>query len=179
MTTWIALFRGINVGGNNLLPMKSLVALLEKLGYEDVATYIQSGNAVFRSSEKAKDIENAISAAIAKAYGFAPRVLLLTSQELQKVTVANPFPNAESNYKSLHVFFLASTPKRPNLAEIGALKSKSESFVLTPRAFHLHAPDGVGNSKLAARVEKCLGVDATARNWRTVTRVSELANHLD
>ncbi|HYM34830.1 MAG TPA: DUF1697 domain-containing protein, partial [Steroidobacteraceae bacterium] len=173
MPTWIAFFRGINVGGNNLLPMKSLVAILEKLGYEGIQTYIQSGNAVFRCPQKnAAEVEKQISKAIAKTHGFAPRVLLLSLAELQRAVEANPFPQATGDEKSPHLFFLAQTPRKVDIDKLNELKAPTESFELTKTVFYLYAPAGIGKSKLATRAEKILGVDATARNWQTVTKVA-------
>jgi uncharacterized protein (DUF1697 family) len=175
MTTWIAFFRGINVGGNNKLPMKSLVALLKRLGCEEVKTYIQSGNAVFRCDAKQPDeIETKIAASIAKAHGFAPRILVLSVKDLDKAIAANPFPHATADHKSLHFYFLAEPPKRPNVEALNTIKASNEAFAITKSVFYLHAPKGIGKSKLAERVEKLLGVPATARNWRTVSKVREL-----
>ena len=177
MTTWIAFFRGINVGGNHLLPMKSLVALLKRLGCEEVKTYIQSGNAVFRCDAKQPDeIEAKIAGAIAKAHGFTPRVLVLSVKDLDKAIAINPFPQATVDHKSLHFYFLSEPPKDPNLKALSALKGANEAFEMTKSVFYLHAPEGIGKSKLAERVEKLLGVAATARNWRTVCKVRELAS---
>jgi len=177
MTTWIAFFRGINVGGNNLLPMKSLVALLQKLGHEDVRAYIQSGNVIFRSAQKnSTEMEKKISAAVHKAHGFEPRVLMLMFKELENAIAANPFPQAEAEHKSLHLYFLARPAKQPTIEALNAIKKSNESFALTKTVFYLHAPDGIGKSKLAGRVEKLLGVPATARNWRTVCEVRKMCS---
>ncbi len=176
MTTWIAFFRGINVGGNNMLPMKSLVALLQKLGLEEVRTYIQSGNVVFCSAGKnAQVIEKKIGSAVAKAHGFEPRVLVLSVKDLDKAIAANPFPQATAEHKSLHLYFLSEPPSRPNLDALNSIKGTNEAFVITNTVFYLHAPDGIGKSKLAERAEKLLGVTATARNWRTVCKVRDMA----
>jgi uncharacterized protein (DUF1697 family) len=176
MNTYIALFRGINVGGNNMLPMKELKTLLEKEGCRDVTTYIQSGNVILCSA--VSDVERLsarLSAAVSKKYGFEPRVLLLTRQELEKAAKANPFPQADDNPKSLHLFFLTAVPKTPNLEGIEAIRIRSEQFALKGRTFYLYTPEGFGTSKLAMRVEQLLGVPATARNWRTVTTLRELS----
>jgi uncharacterized protein (DUF1697 family) len=176
MNTCIAFFRGINVGGNNMLPMKSLAALMTKLGYDGVQTYIQSGNVVFRSDKKdAAVIEEHIAGAVTKAHGFKPRILVLSDRALLKAIKENPFPDATANHKSLHLWFLAAPCSKPRLDAIEELKARNESFVLTKSVFYFHAPDGIGKSKLAGRIEKLLGVDATARNWQTVTKVSEIA----
>ena len=176
MATWIAFFRGINVGGNNVLPMKGLAALILKSGCSDVQTYIQSGNVVFRSNKKnqarlAKDL----SAAVEKQHGFAPHVLILSPDELERAIRANPYRQAESNHKSLHLFFLSRPAVQPDLQSIEQCKAATESFVLKNNVFYLHAPNGVGKSKLAARVERLLGVEVTARNWQTATKVLAMA----
>jgi uncharacterized protein (DUF1697 family) len=176
MRTWVAFFRGINVGGNNVLPMKDLVAALENAGVRDVRTYVQSGNAVFRSEETdASSLSDRIGTAIREGHGFEPRVLLLGSEEVERAVRSNPFPEAESEPKTLHAYFLASTPERPDLGALERVKSDRERFVLGDGVFYLHAPDGVGRSKLAANAEKLLGVPATARNWRTVRKILEMA----
>ena len=180
MKTWVALFRGINVGGNNILPMKELVATLESVGCQDVETYIQSGNTVFRSEETdASLLSNRIRTSIEESHGFEPRVLVLGAEELERVVRSNPFPEAESEPRSLHVYFLASSPERPDLDALEGIKGDRESFVLEEDTFYLHAPDGVGRSKLAANAEKLLGVSATARNWRTAVKLSAMARQHD
>ncbi len=176
MKTYVALFRGINVGGNNVLPMKELVDALESIGSRNVKTYIQSGNAVFESQETdASLLSNRISAAIEESHGFEPRVLLLELSEIEKAVEANPFPEAESEPKTLHLCFLASAPENPDLRSLEDLKSGSERFALADSVFYLHAPDGIGRSRLAANAEKLVGVPMTARNWRTVCKVMEMA----
>ena len=177
MKTYIALLRGINVGGKGLLPMKELVAILESLGCRDVKTYIQSGNAVFEHSEsEASKLAGKISAAIAKKRGFAPHVLVLDAKEFQRAVDGNPFPEAAEEPKSLHLFFLDSKPAKATLKSLDSLKSDNEQFELRGSVFYLHAPDGIGRSKLAANVERKLGVPATSRNWRTVCKLLEIAN---
>lgn len=180
MTTWIALLRGINMGGHHKLPMKSLAALLEQLGCRDVRTYIQSGNAVFRHAARdGQRLAGQIGAAIREAHGFEPFVLLLRREELERSAAGNPFPHAESSPTRLSLFFLGGAPERPDLAGLDRLKRPTETFVLDGATFYLHTPDGFGNSKLAARIPALLGVEATARNWRTVTTLLELARALD
>jgi uncharacterized protein (DUF1697 family) len=167
--TWIALLRGINVGGRTL-PMQELRELLAELGCRDVKTYIQSGNVVFRSSSSsAAALEVRISRAVAARRGFAPRVLVLTRRELRAAAEGNPFAReAAATPTSVHVFFLAETPQQPDLAGLERVRAPSEAFALRDRTLYLHTPDGLGTSKLAERAERLLGVEATARNWRTV-----------
>ena len=178
MKTYVAFFRGINVGGKNRLPMKDLVATLENIGCRDVATYIQSGNAVFRSGEQdASLLAETIEAEIKERHGIEPRVLVLASDEIERAMRSNPFPEAESEPKTLHLYFLATPPERPDLDVLEGIKGDRERFVLGDGVFYLHAPAGMGRSKLAASVERLLGVPTTARNWRTVRKVMEMAQH--
>ncbi|MFN0022214.1 MAG: DUF1697 domain-containing protein [Pirellulaceae bacterium] len=176
MPRWIALFRGINVGGNNLLPMKELVRHLGGLKLKNVRTYIQSGNVVFDTDEKnAKSLAKKIKERIEREYGFGPQVLLISREELQKAIQANPFPHAVSEPKSLHFFFLEKPAAKANVTALDLAKSPTESYVLKGSLFFLHAPEGVGRSKLAASAERHLGVAATARNYRTVEKLAEMA----
>ncbi len=176
MNTYIALFRGINVGGNCSLPMKELVAALEEIGARRVRTYIQSGNAVFESVEKnLARLSKQLSAEIMMRRGFEPHVHILTIEALAKVIAENPFPEAVIDPSSLHLGFLSSPPKSTDLKKLSSLKKESERFYLTENVFYLHAPEGVGRSKLAASSEKILGVSMTDRNWRTVCKVMEMA----
>jgi uncharacterized protein (DUF1697 family) len=180
MNICIALLRGINVGGKNLLPMKELVAMLGDLGAQKVKTYIQSGNAVFVWKDKnTAKLSNQITAEIKKRRGFDPHVLLLELKDFEKVIQQNPFPaEAEADPKALHAGFLAAAPKSPDLKALESLKSDTERFRLIDRVFYLHAPEGVGRSKLAAKSEKLLGVPMTDRNWRTVLTLWKLAQEL-
>jgi len=175
MPVCIALFRGINVGGRNSLPMKALRELLGSLGCVNVGTYIQSGNVVFQhaATDDCK-LSRDIGAAVEKEFGFRPKVLIMTEAELQQAIDDNPFPDATSEPKSLHVWFFDGKVNNIDQDSIESLKSESESFFLTDRAFYLHAPDGIGRSRLAAKVERLLGVAMTARNWRTVSKIFEM-----
>jgi len=172
----VALFRGINVMGNNVLPMKALQGLLEQNGCREVRTYIQSGNVVFRSAHaRASAVERKLGALVAASHGFQPRVLALGLEDLEQAAAGNPFPRAAEAPTTVHLFFLAEVPPAPDLEGLAALATATERFELKGRVFYLHTPDGFGPSKLAARAERLLGVHATARNWRTVTTLVELA----
>jgi len=179
MKTYVALFRGINVGGKNTLPMKELVVILEDLGARKVKTYIQSGNAVFVCKDKeTSQLSHRIRVEIKKRRGIDPYVLLLRLEDFEKAIRQNPFPEAENNPTALHAGFLAATPERPDMKALESLKSDSERFRLIGRVFYLHAPDGVGRSKLAAKAERLLGVPMTDRNWRTVSTIQKMAQEL-
>jgi uncharacterized protein (DUF1697 family) len=176
MKTFIALLKGINVGGRNKLPMKELTTLLEGLGLYNVKTYIQSGNVVFQCETGDLDgLADVISTAVGEKYGFTPQILILSLDTFQQAITANPFPEGEANPKTLHLFFLATPAIQPNTERLEATRQERERFQLTETVFYLHAPDGIGQSKLAAKVEKALGVPVTARNWRSVSKIMSLA----
>jgi uncharacterized protein (DUF1697 family) len=179
MNTMIMLLRGINVGGKNILRMAELRAVLQEIGLEQVKTYIQSGNVVFQSAKNDRDgLVEEISMAIEKSHGLNPQILLLTVGEWQEAMAANPFPEGESEPKNLHLFFLASIPDNPDFGKLEALEAESEQFQLIDHVFYLYAPEGIGRSKLATSVEKALGVPVTARNWRTVEKIMDMAGDL-
>ena len=112
-----------------------------------------------------------LRAGVQAQHGFAPTVLLFARAELQAAIDANPFPMATSDPKSLHFFFLDQPATEPNLESIEKAKSPSEKYELSERVLYLHAPDGIGRSKLAANAAKYLGVATTARNYRTVEKL--------
>lgn len=177
MKTWILLLRGINVGGKNRLPMKELRAYMTSLQLYDVETYIQSGNAVFRAGEGVvAGLPTRLASTIEAHHGYSPQVLILSRAEWRVAMDSNPFPEAEAEPETLHLFFLASTPHEPDLDLLRASQLPSERFQLTDEVFYLHAPDGIGRSKLASKIGRSLGVEMTARNWRTVVKLWELAN---
>ncbi len=179
MNTYIALLRGINVGGNHKLPMRELVPVLEALGLRRVKTYIQSGNVLFQSDRTdTAALAQAISAAIGKSHGFTPAILLLDIQELQAAMAANPFPEGETDPKSLHLFFLDAAPPNPDLDALEELKTDNERYALINKVFYLHAPDGIGRSKLAEKFGKGWKVAITARNWRTVSQLMLMAQEM-
>jgi uncharacterized protein (DUF1697 family) len=172
--TYIALFRGINVSGKNILPMKDLVEILEGMGCEKVKTYIKSGNIVFRAKRnQTKKMAEEIGTKILGSHRFKPIVMLLRVSELEEAIENNPFRTEDG--KVLHFFFLKSTPIKPDLGGLVKVKSNSEEFKLNKKTFYLYAPDGFGRSKLAARVEQALGIPVTARNWNTISKLIVMA----
>jgi uncharacterized protein (DUF1697 family) len=159
--------------------MRALKVLVEKCGCVDVQTYIQSGNVIFRSARSdTSRIAKQLTDSVSTSHGFEPRVVVLTLDEIENAAARNPFPEAAKDPKSLHLFFLAEVSKRPDLKSFETLRTKNERFELKGTTLYLHTPDGFGRSKLAARAEKLLGVGATARNWRTVTTLLEMAKTL-
>ncbi len=173
--TWIALLRGVG-GGIRPLPMKPLAAALTDAGLGDVRTYIQSGNVVFtHESRHAPELGRRIRACIASEFGMELTVLMLSAAELADAVAGSPFPQALAAPTTVHLFFLAAAPAPPRLASLETVKAPSEQFVLKKRVLYLHTPDGFGISKLGRQAERLLGVEATARNWRTVGKILEMA----
>lgn len=175
MSTFVALFRAINVGGRNKLPMRELVTLVEGLGAQDAATYIQSGNLVFRAPASAAcGLVPKIQKATHAQFGFKPELILLDGHAIDVAVANNPFPQAEAQPASVHVAFLSSVPQAADLDGLEAVRKPTERFVLDDERFYLYAPDGIARSKLAARIERCLGVPGTSRNWRTVATLQQM-----
>lgn len=180
MQTYIALFRGINVGGRNSIKMADLRSLLENIGLTDVQSYIQSGNVVFQTEETdARTLSEKIRNAIGENYEFTPDVMIIRDEDFDKVLAENPFPEAESDPGKLHIGFLESRPTNPNLNGLKEVKKESERYELKSKAFYFYAPDGVGRSKLFAKAEKLIGVSMTSRNWRTVKKIHRMAHELN
>ncbi len=178
MKTWVALLRGVNVGGKQIVPMKTLVSELETLGLTDINTYIQSGNIVFRDSKRTEatlvaEIGNAINA----RFGFEPHVAVISYKDFASSVTGNPFLESmtDDNGKTLHLFFLGRTPLDLDQNRLETIRRPSEHWHLQGRVFYLHTPEGFGDSKLASQVERILGVPTTARNWRTVCALLQLA----
>ncbi|MFM8397436.1 MAG: DUF1697 domain-containing protein [Pirellula sp.] len=177
MQTWIALFRGIKVGGRNKMPMAALATTLESAGCHSVRTYIQSGNVVFMSSSKSKpNLTKKLGDATEDQFGFRPNILLLTETDFRSAVANNPFTDAIPQPNTLHFFFLDSKPESPDIDGIAELAIASERFQLIDTVFYLHAPDGFGRSKLAAGAERKLGVATTARNYTTIHNLSDILN---
>ena len=177
MKTWIALLRGINVGGHNRLAMKALSQIFESAGCEHVRTYIQSGNVVFGADiEAANKFADAIGAAIEKDHGFHPAIHLVSVEALRAAIESNPYPDAVSEPKSLHLVFLERPPQEEHISAVNALVSKSESITVTGKLIYVHAPDGIARSKLANGIGRALRMNTTARNWRTVKKLNDLAS---
>jgi uncharacterized protein (DUF1697 family) len=174
-TKYLALLRGVNVGGKNKLPSKDLIELCAGAGCGDVQTYIQSGNVVFSSPvSDTRKLSANITARIKKRFGYQVPVVLRTAGQLQNVIRNNPFlKGAEEN--SLHVMFLAELPAGVAVASLDPLRSPGDSFAVLDQEIFLHLPNGAGRSKLTnAWFDAKLGTVSTVRNWRTVLKLLDL-----
>lgn len=175
MPRYIALLRGINVGGNRSVRMEALRKTVTAAGGEDVETYIQSGNVVLshalRSSAK---VAETLAAAISKASKFDVPVVVRTAAEWDRVIADNPFAGAAPEH--LHVFFLPTAPPADALDRIDAAAFAPERFVLAGRELYFALPNGLGRSQLVGTAMRVKALaPATARNWRTVLQLQTMA----
>jgi uncharacterized protein (DUF1697 family) len=174
MSRYVALLRGVNVGRAKRIGMADLRELLAGLGYTDVATLLQSGNAVLTASGPTGSIEKAIERAIADRYGFDVRVLVRTHEQLASAVVANPLPvPAGSRFL---VSFLDHDPAPARVRALDPAEFEPERFAVGSKVLYIWCAHGIADSKLLpALAEQNLGVVATARNWNTVTKLLDLA----
>lgn len=174
--TYVALLRGINVGGNKKVPMAALREVLTGLGYGGVRTLLQSGNAVFTSPAKAPEqLAAELEGAIEDRFGFTVGCVVLSAAELRAAAERNPFPLSSFDPPKLVVYFLSGPADPGRLKGIDSQKYLPDEFRIGEREIFLHCPNGLGRSKLAAALTGIdLGAVATARNWNTVTKLLEI-----
>lgn len=165
---FVALLRGINVGGKNKLPMAELTRVCQDLGCREVRTYIQSGNVVFRAEPSlAAGLPEAIEGELAGRLGLKVPVVLRSAAELRRVSQANPWPDAEP--RSLHLAFLAAQPTPQALAKLDPERSPGDQYKVVGRDIFLFLPDGVARTKLSNDYfDRTLRTVSTVRNWTTV-----------
>jgi uncharacterized protein (DUF1697 family) len=178
MPRYVALLRGINVGGRNKVAMADLRRVTASLGHTEVATYIQSGNVVFTSPDTSiVGVADALEQEIARTLAVQPAVVVLSRGGLAQVIADNPFPQV-TNPKCLHAVFRRQEMTPDVIAAITAAqrsataKGSQDEAIVVGRTLFLHTPDGIGRSELAVQLARSSGQPAgTARNWATVTRL--------
>ena len=178
MPSWVALLRGINVGGQKVVSMERFRGSFAAMGFRDVRTYVQSGNVVFETAADTCDaLTRKIEEGIRRDFGFSVVVILRTAKELKKIVKTNPFLSEEGiEQAKLHVTFLARPPINAALKNLEALPTSPDRFRLMGREIYLYCPDGYGRTKLSNNAfEKRLSVAATTRNWKTTTALCEMA----
>jgi uncharacterized protein (DUF1697 family) len=174
-TTRVALLRGINVGRNKRIAMADLRAMLESLGYDDVRTHLQSGNAFFAAGAgKDSKLEQEISAAIKATFGMEVAVLVRTAAELASVVDSNPFVARGIDASELHATFVAAAPPASKIAAVDRDACAPDEFAVGDRVIYLRLRNGVMGSRLPDW-DKVLGIRTTTRNWNTTTRLREMA----
>jgi len=174
--TYAALLRGINVGGRNKLPMRDLAAIFVDTGCTDVATYIQSGNVVFRAPDDlAARIPGLISDSIAERLDLRVPVVTRSAAEFDQVIAGNPYLGIETDFTKLHVAFLADRPTQAALGSLDPDRSPGDTYEVRGGEIYVHLPNGAAKSKLSnTYFDAKLGTTSTARNWRTVLKLHEL-----
>lgn len=178
--THVALLRGINVGGNNKVPMAELRAALTASRFADVSTYIQSGNVLFSATESDTAVlENAVAEVIAGTFGIKIDVVVVTRDQLAAVLSHNPYAS-EPNPKYVHVVFLGAEPDLARLDAAGqeaAAKGSRDTVTAGERVLYLHTPDGYGTSELGkALVKLSKSSKGTARNIATTAKLLSLCD---
>jgi uncharacterized protein (DUF1697 family) len=176
MNRQILLLRGVNVSGANIVRMADFRAFLDELGFENVETYIQSGNAVFSSPKTVDAARGLVSEAFPARFGFLPKMMLLKGEALAAAIAGNPFAAPEIDPARLHVGFMEAEPGAEALALVAARARTSEEYEIKDRVFYLFTPDGLGKSKFAEGIDRALKVAVTFRNWRTVMALAEMAS---
>ena len=177
MTTYVALLRGINLGARNRVSMPDLRTALGEAAYEEVRTYVQSGNVVLVSDAAAADLERDLQALVAGRLGVDTPILVRTADELAGVVERNPFADVADDPKRHQVSFLSAPLAADVERDLLAADLAPERVAVDGREIHAWHPAGIQRSPLAGRLtDKRLGVTATARTWRTVLALHELAS---
>ena len=176
MARLIALLRAVNVGGRKL-PMAELRALCGNLGWEDVETYIQSGNLVFSAPGKAEALETKLEKAIKERFGFHSEVMVRSASQWAKLLAANPFGEASEAEPNRVLVGLPKSELASGAAgAIAARASAGERVEAAGGALWFHYPEGVGTSKITpSLIDRSAGSPVTARNWRTMLKLHEMA----
>ena len=181
MTTYIVLLRAVNVGGTGKLPMADFRDLLVRLGYRNVETYIQSGNAVLDAPGSASKVAQSVAAALEKLLGAPVGVVVRTHDELARLIAANPFAaEAVADGARVHAVFLSKSPSASSAAGLDGISTqnptRSDRHHLSGDTLYLHLPDGAAETKFTAKsIDRILGVTSTARNWNTVLKLHSMS----
>ncbi|HEY2421461.1 MAG TPA: DUF1697 domain-containing protein [Neobacillus sp.] len=179
MTIYVALLRGINVGGHNMIKMTELKQVLESMGFAKVKTYIQSGNVIFESKEEARTLSQQMEEVIKREFGFLVPVVLRTGEELEQIIKNCPFStDSLLEGESVQVAFLTNIPSQEGIERLSAFNSERDEYQINGENVYLFFRQSIRNSKLAKQLPK-LGVPATVRNWKTVIKLATIAQELE
>jgi len=175
MNGFVALFSGINVGGNRIVKMAELRDFFEQLGFADVASYVQSGNVVFSSTHTdAIALTNMLQDAFEKRWGFHSRIMVRDAAWFARLVADNPYPEIAEDPTRLHAMALEREPTPEEVARLAEKCTGPERFEVKGDVLYLHAPDGLGKSKFAEILPRTLKVPGTMRNWRSVLALAAL-----
>jgi len=177
MKKFIALLRGINVSGQKKIKMSDLKTLFEEDGFQNVTTYIQSGNVIFSAKEKTPaKLEERISLCIKKQFGFDVKVIVITPGEIENTLKNNPFIKKKKDFDKLYVIFLSTVPSPVNIEKLNESDFSPEEYIINGKCIYLFVPNGYGKAKLNNNFfENKLKVSGSTRNWKTVNQLYELS----
>ena len=174
---YISLLRAINIGGNNIVKMDILKEVYQSLGLKNIKSYLQTGNVAFETDEQnVFQLESMIEDGIGKRFGFRPKVIIRTLEELREVVAKTPFNDGKERLPNrLLVMFLAEQPTNEAKAQLAQINTSLEELHLIGKELYLYYPESVANSKLNTNaIEKKLKLCGTARNWNTVVKLVEI-----
>ena len=174
MARYVAFLRGINLGPTNKISMPALRELTESLGYTDVTTYINSGNVIMTSTDSAAKIEQRLAAAIKDEFGLTVDVAVRTPARLGTIVAENPYPDGDPSQVTIAFLTKAAGPDAK--AKVAAVAADHEPFTFSGQEVYVHYSRGLGRSKLAREFSAIVGVSATVRNLRTITKVLDLCD---
>ena len=178
MPVYVALLRGINLGGHKKIKMDELRASLAAMGFNEVKTYIQSGNVVFKAATSSdKALSKKIEATILSKFGHSVSVIIRTADEIQQVIANNPFlKQADIDQTKLHVMFLREPPAQPALTQLQTLVLKPDQFRSLGKELYFYLPNGVAESAVMKKpIDRVLAIPTTMRNWRTVNTIQQMS----
>ncbi len=178
MAVFITLLRGINVSGQRKIKMEDLRKLYESLNFEQVQTYIQSGNVIFKAfAIDSNEIVYKIKDKINQKFGYEVTVVIRTRDEIEKIVKNNPY--SDKDLSKVHVTFLINAHNDYSIEELLKVKVEQEEFQIMGNEIYLFLPHGSGRTKLTNNFfEKKLGVKATTRNWNTTTKILNISNSM-
>ncbi len=177
MPTYVALLQGVNIGAKKRIAMDDLRSIIAALGGQDVRTYVNSGNAVFdHRDHDASGLETALEAALRDHVGMDVPAILRTGPDLARVVAENPFPEAVEDPKTLHVLFLRGVPAIEDIDAAEEMETGADRIAIHRREVYAYLPNyTTGATVDLMKLGKALGVDATGRNWNTVTKLAAMA----
>ncbi|NND15346.1 MAG: DUF1697 domain-containing protein [Eudoraea sp.] len=176
MKTFIVFLRGINVSGQKKIRMAELRTCLSEAGFKEVRTYIQSGNLVLDSSATELNISERVQRAILDTFGFNVPVLTLDLSNLQAIIKKNPYPATQEYNKGIYFVLLYDEPDAKAVETLENETFNNEEFTITPSSIYLKCHKGYGRAKCNNNFfERRLNIQATARNWKTITTLEEMA----
>lgn len=178
LLSYICLIRGINVGGHKVVKMDALRKSFEKMGFEDLRTYVQSGNVVFKAPKQSSvTMETGIRKRILKDFGYEVGVIVRSAEQIAEVIRANPFSKDSNNdISKFYVTFLSQVPQPTGIDILKKIPGENDRYHCCGQEVYLYCPGGYGETKFSNNaLEKALSCSATTRNWNTVNKLLEMA----